>query len=48
MHVPGFNYNPIMLAIEGAVIGFVIAVPVGPAAAHEERLGDLLAAHPLG
>jgi threonine/homoserine/homoserine lactone efflux protein len=33
MHVPGFNYNPIMLAIEGAVIGFVIAVPVGPAAA---------------
>lgn len=33
MHVPGFNYNPIMLAIEGAVIGFLIAVPVGPAAA---------------
>src|SRR5215471_7594839 len=33
MHVPGFNYNPIMLAIEGAVIGFIIAVPVGPAAA---------------
>src|SRR6476660_4604155 len=33
MHVPGFNYNPLMLAIEGAVIGFVIAVPVGPAAA---------------
>ena len=33
MHVPGFNYNPIMLAVEGAVIGFLIAVPVGPAAA---------------
>ena len=33
MHVPGFAYNPIMLAIEGAVIGFLIAVPVGPAAA---------------
>lgn len=33
MNVPGFAYNPIALAIEGAVIGFVIAVPVGPAAA---------------
>jgi threonine/homoserine/homoserine lactone efflux protein len=33
MHVPGFAYNPIVLAIEGAVIGFLIAVPVGPAAA---------------
>ncbi len=33
MHVPGFVYNPITLAIEGAVIGFLIAVPVGPAAA---------------
>jgi threonine/homoserine/homoserine lactone efflux protein len=33
MHVPGFAYNPITLAIEGAVIGFLIAVPVGPAAA---------------
>ncbi len=33
MAVPGFVYNPMMLAVEGAVIGFVIAVPVGPAAA---------------
>ncbi len=33
MNVPGFAYNPIALAVEGAVIGFVIAVPVGPAAA---------------
>ena len=33
MHVPGFVFNPIVLAIEGAVIGFLIAVPVGPAAA---------------
>ena len=33
MTVPGFAFNPIMLAIEGAVIGFLIAVPVGPAAA---------------
>ena len=33
MTVPGFVFNPIMLAIEGSVIGFLIAVPVGPAAA---------------
>jgi len=33
VQVPGFVFNPIMLAIEGAVIGFLIAVPVGPAAA---------------
>lgn len=33
MHVPGFLFNPIAIAIEGAVIGFMIAVPVGPAAA---------------
>ena len=33
MNVPGFVYNPIGLAIEGAAIGFVIAIPVGPAAA---------------
>jgi threonine/homoserine/homoserine lactone efflux protein len=33
MTVPGFVFNPIALAIEGAVIGFLIAVPVGPAAA---------------
>jgi threonine/homoserine/homoserine lactone efflux protein len=33
MHVPGFYYDPILLAIEGAVIGLVIALPVGPAAA---------------
>ena len=26
-------FNPLMLAIEGSVIGFLIAVPVGPAAA---------------
>ncbi len=33
MTVPGFVFNPISLAIEGAAIGFLIAVPVGPAAA---------------
>lgn len=33
MHVPGFVFNPIALVIEGAAIGFFIAVPVGPAAA---------------
>lgn len=33
MHVPGFAYNPVMLFVEGAIIGFLIAVPVGPAAA---------------
>ncbi|MBL0897615.1 MAG: LysE family transporter [Reyranella sp.] len=33
MTVPGFVFDPIALAIEGAVIGFLIAVPVGPAAA---------------
>lgn len=33
MQVPGFVFNPIGIAIEGAVIGFLIAVPVGPAAA---------------
>jgi threonine/homoserine/homoserine lactone efflux protein len=33
MNVPGFVFDPITLAIEGTVIGFVIAVPVGPAAA---------------
>jgi len=33
MTVPGFVFNPVMLAVEGAIIGFVIAVPVGPAAA---------------
>jgi threonine/homoserine/homoserine lactone efflux protein len=33
MHVPGFVFDPLHLAIEGGVIGFVIAVPVGPAAA---------------
>ena len=32
MNVPGFQFNPIALAIEGAAIGFLIAVPVGPAA----------------
>jgi threonine/homoserine/homoserine lactone efflux protein len=32
MNVPGFVFNPIMLAIEGVAIGFLIAVPVGPAA----------------
>jgi len=33
MQVPGFAFNPIALAIEGTIIGFLIAVPVGPAAA---------------
>src|SRR5882672_7400705 len=33
MTVPGFVFNPMMLAVGGTVIGFVIAVPVGPAAA---------------
>jgi threonine/homoserine/homoserine lactone efflux protein len=33
MNVPEFVFDPLMLAIEGAVIGFLIAVPVGPAAA---------------
>ncbi len=33
MTVAGFVFNPVMLAIEGAAIGFLIAVPVGPAAA---------------
>lgn len=33
MQVPGFLFDPIGIAIEGAVIGFMIAVPVGPAAA---------------
>jgi len=33
MSVPGFVFNPLSLAIEGAAIGFLIAVPVGPAAA---------------
>jgi threonine/homoserine/homoserine lactone efflux protein len=32
MDVPGFVFNPLALAIEGAAIGFIIAVPVGPAA----------------
>ena len=32
MSVPGFVFNPLSLAIEGAAIGFLIAVPVGPAA----------------
>jgi len=32
MKIPGFVFDPIALAIEGAVIGFLIAVPVGPAA----------------
>ena len=32
MKVPGFAFDPLMLAIEGAAIGFLIAVPVGPAA----------------
>jgi threonine/homoserine/homoserine lactone efflux protein len=32
MDVPGFAFNPLLLAIEGAAIGFIIAVPVGPAA----------------
>ena len=33
MEVPGFTFNPLMLFIEGSAIGFLIAVPVGPAAA---------------
>jgi threonine/homoserine/homoserine lactone efflux protein len=33
MNVPGFVYDPITLAIEGTAIGFLIAIPVGPAAA---------------
>jgi threonine/homoserine/homoserine lactone efflux protein len=33
MNVPGFVFNPVSLAAEGAAIGFFIAVPVGPAAA---------------
>jgi threonine/homoserine/homoserine lactone efflux protein len=37
MNIPGFNsfnsFNPLVLAIEGGVIGFLIAIPVGPAAA---------------
>jgi len=33
MAIPGFAFNPVTLAVEGTVIGFVIAVPVGPAAA---------------
>lgn len=32
MTVPGFVFSPLSLAIEGAAIGFFIAVPVGPAA----------------
>src|SRR5690349_22107551 len=32
MQGPGLQFNPIALAIEGAAIGFLIAVPVGPAA----------------
>lgn len=32
MSVPGFVFDPLSLAIEGAAIGFLIAVPVGPAA----------------
>ncbi len=32
MEVPGFAFNPLAIAIEGAAIGFIIAVPVGPAA----------------
>ena len=32
MNVPGFAFNPLTIAIEGAAIGFLIAVPVGPAA----------------
>ena len=32
MTLPGFVFNPLALAIEGAAIGFLIAVPVGPAA----------------
>jgi threonine/homoserine/homoserine lactone efflux protein len=33
MRVPGFLFDPLMLSIEGILIGFMIAVPVGPAAA---------------
>src|SRR3990167_9728093 len=33
MNVPGFAFNPIAIAVEGTIIGFLIAVPVGPAAA---------------
>lgn len=33
MQIPGFLFNPIAIAIEGALIGFMIAIPVGPAAA---------------
>jgi threonine/homoserine/homoserine lactone efflux protein len=33
MNVPGFMFDPIGLAVEGLIIGFMIAVPVGPAAA---------------
>ncbi|HYC65413.1 MAG TPA: LysE family transporter [Reyranellaceae bacterium] len=33
MQVPGFLFNPISLVIEGTIIGFLIALPVGPAAA---------------
>lgn len=33
MSLPAFVFSPITLAIEGAAIGFMIAVPVGPAAA---------------
>ncbi len=33
MNVPGFTFDPLMLLAEGGVIGFLIAVPVGPAAA---------------
>lgn len=32
MSFPGFVFNPIVLAFEGGIIGFVIAIPVGPAA----------------
>lgn len=32
MAVPGFVFDPLSLAIEGTAIGFLIAVPVGPAA----------------
>jgi threonine/homoserine/homoserine lactone efflux protein len=33
MTLPGFLFSPMHLAIEGGAIGFLIAVPVGPAAA---------------
>src|SRR3990167_1957901 len=33
MNVPGFAFNPIAIAVEETLIGFLIAVPVGPAAA---------------